>query len=280
MTFAWSAPSTGRFVIDTFGSEFDTTVSVLEGSCSGGLRSCTDDTNGVQSRVDLDASAGERFVIVLGGYDGTATGAYVLSITQPPVSTETGLCDDDRDDDRDGATDCADDDCLSDAACIESLCNDGVDNDGDSAADCNDSDCVADAACIESLCTDGVDNDGDSAIDCRDRDCRRDAACIEAICNDGVDNDGDSAVDCGDFDCRRDPGGDPTCPPGRPECTLTIAGPTELTLDCGCGLQPIRLFGFDLRMCRLSGAPDPADETIPLSCAGVTLISPTGCEAP
>lgn len=170
----------------------------------------------MQSRVDLDASAGERFVIVLGGYDGTATGAYVLSITRPPVSTETGLCDDDRD----GATDCADDDCLSDAACIESLCNDGVDNDGD------------------------------------------------------------SAVDCGDFDCRRDPGGDPTCPPGRPECTLTIAGPTELTLDCGCGLQPIRLFGFDLRMCRLSGAPDPADETIPLSCAGVTLISPTGCEAP
>jgi hypothetical protein len=35
MTFAWSAPSTGRFAIDTFGSEFDTTVSVLEGELLG-----------------------------------------------------------------------------------------------------------------------------------------------------------------------------------------------------------------------------------------------------
>jgi Zn-dependent metalloprotease len=97
----------------------------------------------------------------------------------------------------------------------ETSCTDGIDNDGDGAVDCADSDCVGNAACVpttETNCSDGVDNDSDGAIDCADSDCVGKPVCLpatETSCTDGVDNDGDGAIDCADSDCA----GNAACAP-------------------------------------------------------------------
>jgi len=116
--FSWTAPSTGDFVVDSFGSSFDTTITVLDATCSGSELGCSDDAGGAapQSSVRLTATSGHAYVIVLAGYSSSDTGDYVLNITQPPA-TETGMCTDSVDNDRDGDTDCADSDCEADPAC-------------------------------------------------------------------------------------------------------------------------------------------------------------------
>ena len=96
---------------------------------------------------------------------------------------------------------------LTDICIFEAeICDDGADNDGDEATDCDDDDCVDDAACIE-ICDDGADNDQDEAIDCLDTDCADALNCQIEICDDGQDNNGDDAIDCDDEDCD----GDPAC---------------------------------------------------------------------
>ncbi len=86
----------------------------------------------------------------------------------PPPQPE--VCDDNIDNDFDGKTDCADSDCVSFPACVESQhCDDGVDNDVDGRTDCQDSDCRSFPACIESQhCDDTIDNDYDGLTDCDD----------------------------------------------------------------------------------------------------------------
>jgi hypothetical protein len=289
-------------VIDTFGSDFDTTLAVFEDSCVGPPRGCNDDFRWLpQSRLAVEASAGERFSIVVAGYNSRSTGMYSLSIT----SATSELCSNGMDDDRDAAVDCQDSDCALDDACFESMCDDGLDNEGDGTADlddsdccldegvcverscdddidndfdnrydCDDEDCLSDPACIESLCDDGIDNDGDVQFDCEDYDCRTNVACIEALCSDGVDNDDDFSPDCLDFDCRRDP----ACPGGRPRCRLSSPAPEALVLNCGCRPQSAGIFGIDVTACRLDELSfDPAAETIAVECPGFSVLLWTGC---
>jgi hypothetical protein len=145
--FAWIAPSDGRFVFDSFGSSFDTVLSVRRASCDGPELGCEDDTGvELQSRVEATLERGAIVVISLEGLEG-ATGDYVLSITQPPP-TEV-VCDDATDDDRDGATDCFDEDCRESPTCTERDCFDTIDNDGDGAIDCKDFDCFFVEGCSE-----------------------------------------------------------------------------------------------------------------------------------
>lgn len=179
---------------------------LLDGGCDGVVLDCNDDAGfDLQSSLSVDATAGQRFVIVLGGYGGTSSGDYTLSITQPAAS-ETGLCGNGTDDDRDGFADCDDfEDCGMDAACIETRCGDGVDDDGDFVADCEDFDCATDPLCAEK-CNDGLDNDVDFYTDCEDPDCDLDPACGgRERCFNGADDDGDGAVDCRDVDCATHP---------------------------------------------------------------------------
>jgi hypothetical protein len=77
--FLWTAPSTGLFTFDTFGSDFDTIVQVLDGSCSGPEIDCNDDTNGLQSSLTLDLASGQRVGVIVDGFSG-ASGAFALSI--------------------------------------------------------------------------------------------------------------------------------------------------------------------------------------------------------
>lgn len=203
--YRWQAPSTGTFVIDTFGSSFDTALVILEGACAGLEVDCNDDEGtGSQSRVSLTAASGDVFVIVVLGYDGTESGAFSLSISEPSAASEVGLCSNGLDDDLDGYADCDDDDCWTEAACIETDCTNGLDDDGDGDTDCLDFDCDGLPACVEGDCMNGLDDDGDSAIDCADFDCDGIAPCIETLCADGLDDEGDGATDCDDYDCRTD----------------------------------------------------------------------------
>jgi hypothetical protein len=144
-TFGWTAPASGRFAFDTFGSDYDTLLSLRSAGCGGAELDCADDIGAaIQSRVDATVVEGDRLVIAIDGYGGE-TGAFVLNITQPP-EMET-VCDDRIDEDRDGETDCIDEECLILPMCVETMCSDGIDNEGDGRADCRDFDCRSDPAC-------------------------------------------------------------------------------------------------------------------------------------
>ena len=92
---SWIAPSTARYDINTCGSSFDTYLVVREGAIDGPVAvdprpghfpaglACDDDddelTCSPDSRVVIDAVAGQAYAIVIEGYSG-ATGAFVLNI--------------------------------------------------------------------------------------------------------------------------------------------------------------------------------------------------------
>ncbi|MBI3073662.1 MAG: right-handed parallel beta-helix repeat-containing protein, partial [Deltaproteobacteria bacterium] len=81
--FRWTAPAAGTYTFDTFGSAFNTVLSVLDnGSCGGAVLGCNDDTAGVQSRVQVDLAFGQQVAIAIDG-NYSASGAYQLNITSP-----------------------------------------------------------------------------------------------------------------------------------------------------------------------------------------------------
>lgn len=79
--WTWTAPSDGTVVIDTVGSDFDTTLAMYLGSTLTTLTRLTrnDDAVGMQSRVALEARAGTPYHIVVDGY-AAATGSIVLNL--------------------------------------------------------------------------------------------------------------------------------------------------------------------------------------------------------
>jgi hypothetical protein len=167
VTYTWTAPRDGTYVVSTNGSSFDTILFVEQGECTALVPvGCDDDSgDGPQSLVSLDLQNGEQVVITVDGY-GSSTGNYVLNITP----SEEGDCADGQDDDYDGVTDCDDPDC--EYGCPEVRCTDGVDQDGDGAIDCDDSDCDTAPACTqEADCGDGLDDDADGVADCADPAC-------------------------------------------------------------------------------------------------------------
>ncbi|MCB9530358.1 MAG: hypothetical protein H6700_01165 [Myxococcales bacterium] len=103
----WTAPSSGTFVIDTDGSDFDTILAVLDGACDGDEVECNDDVSGgtQTSSVSLDATGGQTYTFIVSGF-GSDSGAFALNISG--VETE---CANAIDDDGDLATDCGDTDC-------------------------------------------------------------------------------------------------------------------------------------------------------------------------
>ena len=180
ISYAWRAPVSGRFRIDTFGSSYDTQLHVRLGDCDGAEVVCNDDTGGQQSSVVLPLTAGSSVVIFVDGFGAGSQGDYVLNITRV-LSTEAGVCTDGVDNDGDGTTDCGDADCFTDPACISpEICFNGVDDDRDGATDCDDTDCFGFPTCGEpEICDNGEDDDLDGAIDCADADCSDSPACFE-----------------------------------------------------------------------------------------------------
>lgn len=127
--FMWTAPTAGTYLIDSFGTSFDTVLYARDGSCGGAQIACNDDTTGGlsgNSRITVTVGAMQTIAIVADTYSATTTGTYVLNITPKAMPTETNTCSDGRDVDQDGLTDCADPDCATDAACHNGQCAAGA----------------------------------------------------------------------------------------------------------------------------------------------------------
>jgi hypothetical protein len=80
MAYAWEAPSTDCYRFDTEGSGFDTVLRVFS-DCSI-ESSCDDDgaPTGLTSRIQVSASAGEAFILVIDGFSASDFGDFVLNI--------------------------------------------------------------------------------------------------------------------------------------------------------------------------------------------------------
>ncbi len=80
VTVSWTAPSTGTFAISTLGSDYDTLLGILS-SCGGEELACNDDGEvDLTSYIELSATAGTEYIIVLSGFSDDAGNAR-LSIT-------------------------------------------------------------------------------------------------------------------------------------------------------------------------------------------------------
>jgi subtilisin family serine protease len=86
----WTPTQNGVVVIDTFGSNFDTTLAVYTGTDFGNLQTIrsNDQFNGNQSRVQFSVTAGTTYLIAVDGWRGN-TGDILLnrSLWQPPYDT-------------------------------------------------------------------------------------------------------------------------------------------------------------------------------------------------
>jgi hypothetical protein len=80
--FQWTAPVAGDFTFDTFGSSYDTKLSVHIGAgCAATCGAYNDDTGGLQSEVSLAGLAmGDSVLVQVGGY-GVNFGPGTLNIT-------------------------------------------------------------------------------------------------------------------------------------------------------------------------------------------------------
>jgi subtilisin family serine protease len=84
--WSWTAPTSGIYNIDTRGSNFDTYLSVYNGSALGNLTliGANDDAGGsLTSLVSLNATAGTTYRIAVDGFS-SITGAIQLNIAPPP----------------------------------------------------------------------------------------------------------------------------------------------------------------------------------------------------
>jgi hypothetical protein len=77
--FTFTAPSDGMYSIDTFGSDYDTTLVVLDLGCNE--LECDDDVddNNTDSQIFMDLTQNETILVVVDGYEGS-DGAYSLHI--------------------------------------------------------------------------------------------------------------------------------------------------------------------------------------------------------
>jgi hypothetical protein len=116
VTYGWTAPRSGTYLLTTDGSSFDTVLDVQRGDCASNEElDCDDDGGeGARSLVPVRLQAGDRVLIVVDGWN-NAAGTYTLNITEAPAA-ETD-CDDRGDEDYDDAIDCDDTDCAAAARC-------------------------------------------------------------------------------------------------------------------------------------------------------------------
>jgi hypothetical protein len=112
---AWTAPAAGDYVFDLAGSDYDTTLAVLDG-CTGAELACNDDwLAGGASQVVVSLEAQQQVVVLVDGRRNQA-GAYRLNVA--PRETAERDCTDGRDPDTDGLADCDDtEDCGAELDC-------------------------------------------------------------------------------------------------------------------------------------------------------------------
>jgi hypothetical protein len=77
--YVFTAPKTGTYVFDTFGSKTDTVLYAIDAVACGEL-ACSDDAQGTASRIFVALVAGQRAVVLVEG-----TGDYTLHVAQQGV---------------------------------------------------------------------------------------------------------------------------------------------------------------------------------------------------
>ncbi len=80
--WSWTAPLSGGYAFDTFGSDFDTVLQIYTGTSVSGLTEITsnnDSGNVGQSGVFFDAVAGETYMICVRGYNDWCFGNITLN---------------------------------------------------------------------------------------------------------------------------------------------------------------------------------------------------------
>ncbi|WP_438009546.1 MXAN_6577-like cysteine-rich protein [Sorangium sp. So ce321] len=83
---SFTAPEAGTYIIDTYGSEYDTVLAVFDGDCSGEELECNDDSawdGGVTSELSVALEAGQTITIVVDGYE-RSSGPYELHVDIDP----------------------------------------------------------------------------------------------------------------------------------------------------------------------------------------------------
>ncbi len=82
VVIGWTAPASGTYRFDTFGSGFDTQLIALA-SCEGGVElGCNDDAGDRRtSEVELTVTTGDTIVLVVDGFDELSAGDFVLNAT-------------------------------------------------------------------------------------------------------------------------------------------------------------------------------------------------------
>jgi hypothetical protein len=108
--YVLTAPSTGRFVIETSESDYDTVLSASTGTCGAlGELACSDDTlTTVQSRLDVDLAAGATVVVEVTAFHDAAPGTLRIGFHHGCLEG-SGACDDG-------------DVCTSGDVCTEGIC--------------------------------------------------------------------------------------------------------------------------------------------------------------
>jgi len=84
--YTYTPSSTGRVDSNTFGSNYDTTLSVYTGT-RGSLSqvACNDDTQGLQSRVIWNAEAGTTYSLMVGSFGSGPGGDLSFEVKQGPA---------------------------------------------------------------------------------------------------------------------------------------------------------------------------------------------------
>ena len=158
------APRAGRYVVETSASDYDTVLTAWNGDCGSLVeRACNDDqTSTVQSRVDLDLTAGESVLIEVTAYRNTTARTLRIAFRFGCVGDET-TCDDG-------------DPCTLDDACRQGICH-GPTATCDDANPCTADVCDPTGACSHQASTTSCD-DGDA--------CTVGDRCIDAGCRSGA----------------------------------------------------------------------------------------------
>ncbi|MCC5624969.1 calcium-binding protein [Nostoc sp. CHAB 5715] len=89
--YNWTAPASGQVVIDTFGSNYDTSLAAYQGSSVNNLTTIAgnDDTSGLQSQVVFTAVAGQTYQIAVDGFR-SRQGSINLNLNLAPNYTQIG----------------------------------------------------------------------------------------------------------------------------------------------------------------------------------------------
>ena len=173
--FSMVAPQNGAICISLAGSDYDTVLHVRENLCLGQEVACNDDFVDTRSQVELDATAGTEYFIIIDGWRDsgdfrmTAVVGECDAVQLPNCSAEVP-CDDGERCDENGV--CAAT-CLGDADCQDrEICEpNGLCAPGCRELANGENTCPGEEFCLDGQC----------------RNCREDAACgDEAICVDNI----------------------------------------------------------------------------------------------